>query len=489
MKIDLPDEAATAALAEDVAACLRPGDVIALSGGLGVGKTTFARALIRAVVDDSTLDVPSPTFTLVQSYDHGRLPIAHFDLYRLAAPDELEETGLDEALADGAVLIEWPERAGTRLPAERLDIGFEIFGEGRRATVTAGATWTERLKRSRAIRGVLERAGWGSAARRHLQGDASTRTYERIGPLGHTAVLMNWLRAEVPAVKDARAAHRARDVRPFVAVDRALSEMGLSAPEIYAEDLAAGLLLMEDLGSAGIVRDGAPMAERYEVAIDVLATIHAQPRPSVLPIGDGTVHRLPVYGAEALTVEIDFFSDWYVPHLTGRPLAAAAANEFKAIWLDLTARLDAVEKGWVLLDFHSPNLLWLPERSGLQRLGILDFQDLLVGPSAYDVASLAQDARATVPAEMEADLRRRYVELRRAVDPRFDAAAFDSAYAILAAQRATKLFGVFARLADAGGKPRYLRHIPRLGEYLARSLAHPVLSGYAHWYERNVPPA
>lgn len=489
MKIDLPDEAATAALAEDVAACLQPGDVIALSGGLGAGKTTFARALIRAVADDSALDVPSPTFTLVQAYQGGRLPVAHIDLYRLSTPDELDEIGLDEANVDGAVLVEWPERAGSRLPAERLDIAFEIFGEGRRVTITAGATWTERLTRSRAVRAFLDRAGRRRAARRHLQGDASTRTYERIGSPGRTAVLMNWLPVDAPPVRDARAAHRARDVKPFVAVDRALREMGLSAPEIYAEDLASGLLLMEDLGSEGIVGDCAPMAERYEVAIDVLAAIHSQPRPSVLPVGDGTVHRLPVYGAEALAVEVDFFSDWYVPHVTGRPLNAVAVNELKAIWSELTVQLDVAERGWVLLDFHSPNLLWLPERAGLKRLGILDFQDLLVGPSAYDVASLAQDARATVSADLEADLKRRYVELRRANSPDFDRAAFESAYAILAAQRATKILGVFARLADAAGKPQYLRHIPRLGEYLARSLAHPVLSGYAHWYERNVPPA
>src|SRR5262245_12447519 len=108
LTIDLPDEAATVALAEDVAARLQPGDLVALSGGLGAGKTTFARALVRAIADDPGLDVPSPTFTLVQTYAAGRLPVAHFDLYRLSGPDEIDEIGLDEALATGAVLVEWP---------------------------------------------------------------------------------------------------------------------------------------------------------------------------------------------------------------------------------------------------------------------------------------------------------------------------------------------------------------------------------------------
>ena len=144
--------------------------------------------------------------------------------------------------------------------------------------------------------------------------------------------------------------------------------------------------------------------------------------------------------------------------------------------------------GWVLLDFHSPNLIWLAERAGIARLGIIDFQDLMAGPSAYDVASLCQDARATVPPELEAELRGLYVARRREADPAFDAEAFAEAYAILAAQRATKILGVFARLADHAGKPGYLKHIPRLREYLERSLAHPALNRYALWYRTHLPP-
>ena len=158
------------------------------------------------------------------------------------------------------------------------------------------------------------------------------------------------------------------------------------------------------------------------------------------------------------------------------------------IWREITAGLATVEQSWVLLDFHSPNLLWLAGRSGLKRLGILDFQDMLTGPAAYDVASLCQDARVTVPPALETALVEAYVGLRRAGDPGFDSQAFATAYAILAVQRATKILGAFARL-DALGKPRYLRHIPRLREYLNRSLAHPALSRYAHWYRRVLPPS
>lgn len=488
LTLTLPDEAATAAFAEDVAAILAPGDLVALSGDLGAGKTTLARALIRAIADDGRLEVPSPTFTLVQTYAGGRLPVAHFDLYRLADASELDELGLEEAIAGGAVLVEWPERADGRLPARRLDLALAIAGTGRTATVTGNAEVLARLARSRAIRGFLDRAGWAGGPRRHLQGDASTRRYERIHHEGRTAVLMDWPPDIAPKVPDPRVMFRARDARPVIAVINALRGFGLSAPEIYAADAAAGLLLLEDLGAEPILRDGVPEPERYRTAVDVLALLHGTARPAALPLPDGSVHALPAFTAEAFAIEAGMFADWYVPHVTRAPLGEAARAEFVALWAELIARLAGKERGWVLLDYHSPNLLWLPERQGLARLGIIDTQDLMVGPSAYDVASLCQDARATVPPELESELVARYVAARRARDPAFDAEAFGEAYAILAAQRATKIAGIFARLADHGGKPGYLRHMARLREYLDRSLAHPVMSRYALWYRRHLPP-
>jgi aminoglycoside/choline kinase family phosphotransferase len=140
-----------------------------------------------------------------------------------------------------------------------------------------------------------------------------------------------------------------------------------------------------------------------------------------------------------------------------------------------------------LRDYHSPNLIWLAERDDLGRVGLLDFQDAVLGPLAYDVASLLQDARVTVPAELELRLLGAYARERRATDPEFDMADFASAYAIMAAQRATKVLGIFARLDKRDGKPQYLAHLPRVEAYLARNLAHPVLSRLKEWYERHLP--
>jgi tRNA threonylcarbamoyl adenosine modification protein YjeE len=486
LTIDLPDEPATASLAEDVAARLRPGDVIALHGGLGAGKTSFARALIRAVADDPALEVPSPTFTLVQTYP-ARVAIAHFDLYRLSDAGELDEIGYDDAVAEGAVLVEWPERAGDRLPEDRLDIELEIAGGGRRATLRAGDGWASRLARSRAVRAFLDGSGWVGATRRHLQGDASTRVYERVALGPRHAVLMDWAPPAADAPRDPRAGHRARDVRAFVAVDEALRGLGLSAPEVLAADMTAGFLLLEEFPRDWIYDgNGDPIAERYLESAAVLARIHSEPRPSVLPLPGGGSHRLPPYGDAAFAVEAEFLPDWYVPHVTGRPVSAEGRAEFVALWADLIARLAAFEKSWVLLDYHSPNIHWLTGREGLARVGIIDFQDMMVGPSAYDVASLAQDARISVHPTLEAAVKQAYLTRRLRADPGFDTGDFEEAYAILTAHRASKILGVFARLA-AHGRPLYLKHMPRLREYLGRSLAHPVLKSYALWYQRHLP--
>jgi tRNA threonylcarbamoyladenosine biosynthesis protein TsaE len=139
----LADDAATARLGAAIAAALGPGEAICLSGPLGAGKSTLARALVRALTTP-TEDVPSPTFTLVQFYEGPRLKVAHFDLYRLSNPDEAYEIGLDEALDDGAAVIEWPERLAGRLPADRLDVGIAFEDEGRRATLTPHGAWKGR---------------------------------------------------------------------------------------------------------------------------------------------------------------------------------------------------------------------------------------------------------------------------------------------------------------------------------------------------------
>jgi tRNA threonylcarbamoyl adenosine modification protein YjeE len=467
---------------------LQPGDLVALSGGLGVGKTAFARALLRSLAGDPLLEVPSPTFPLRIDHATPRLKIVHADLFRLGDAVELGEIGLDEALAEGAILVEWPVLLPPGMAENRLDIRLQIFGYGRRADMSGTGTWPARLSRTARIRAFLDRSGWAGAARYPLLGDASTRAYERVDRAGKTAILMNApARPEGPPVYDGRSydavAHRALDANAFVAIDLALRRAGVRAPVILAGDIDAGLLLLEDLGGEGILdAAGAPILERYEAAIDLLVAMHGQEWPEELPLPEGGSYRLPPYDRDALLIEISLFPDWFGAAAGEPAFLPEARGKFLAAWSKV---LDEVDRAttWVMRDFHSPNILWRAEASGTDRIGVLDFQDALVGHPAYDVASLAQDARAPLSEENEARLKARYVAARRTADRAFDVEAFETAYAVFAAQRATKVLGAFTRFALVEGKPGYQRHRERLKALLRRTLLHPVLSPLRLWYD------
>jgi N-acetylmuramate 1-kinase len=494
--IELSDESATRRLAMDVAMMLRPRDLVALSGDLGAGKTAFVRAVIRHLAGNDRIEVPSPTFTLIQSYSLPRFPVVHADLYRVGGPGELPELGLDEAMHEAAVLLEWPDRAGDLLPPDRLEIAFSLTPkldlERRVVRITPFGSFVPRTERMMITRRFLEAAGFGAAERRYVKGEASTRTYERLIGARGAAILMDAPnRPDGPPVRDGKPysaiARLAEDVRPFVAMARGLRARGLSAPEIYAADLTEGLLILEDLGSCGILDEHRePINERYATALDVLVSLHHQTLPAVLPVAPRIEHALPSYDVEVFLIEVELLPDWYAPH-RGSSLGADARAEFKRLWREALNATADTRPTWVLRDYHSPNLLWLPDRQGMARIGVLDFQDALLGPAAYDVVSLLQDARVDVPESMEMALLGSYIRARRAADPRFDAGQFLALYALLGAQRATKVLGIFARLAARDGKPEYLAHLDRVRRYLDRSLAHPQLMSLRQWYQRNLP--
>ncbi len=489
----MPDEAATARLAEDIATALLPGDIVALSGILGAGKSVLARAAIRALAGQRDLTVPSPTFALRIEYPLARFAVTHVDLYRLTGDQEIDELGLEEALESGALIIEWPDRLRRSLSAERLDVVLEEKDGARSAILTAHGTWPDRLARARLIRAFLDSARWRNAHRVPIIGDASAKAFERVRQNERTAILMNApdklgsQPPEVPPVDDGHGydavAHRAGSVGPFIAIDAELRQRGVHAPEIFAADIGAGLVLLEDLGSEGIVdASGRAILPRYEAAIDLLIAIHGQDWPPVAHAEGGVNHAISAYDHDALLIEISLFADWFAGQ-AGRPAWSATDRQgFLAAWRTVLQDLDAGPETWVLRDFHSPNILWIAGKAGHDRLGVIDFQDTLRGHRAYDVASLAQDARVDLSPDEEAALKARYLAGRRATNPAFDAAVFEAAYAVFGAQRASKILGAFSRLASVGGKPGYLRHIDRAKEIMRRNLSHPVLSALRLWY-------
>jgi N-acetylmuramate 1-kinase len=499
--IDLPDLEATAKVAADLSGEIGPATLMTLTGDLGSGKTAFARALIRHMTGDEALEVPSPTFTLMQVYDGAvspklAFPIIHCDLYRLRSAEELAELGWEEAGEGALLLVEWADRAADLLPADRLDVGFILEPEEgpdhRVAVITGYGAWAKRVALMKAREKLLAPTEWREAERRFMQGDASTRAYERLHLGERSAVLMiSPPRPDGPPVRYGKPysaiARLAEDVKPFVALTNGLRERGFKAPEILAADLKTGLLLIEDFGSETVIADGQPAEERYGEAVDILAKLHALDLPDRLPVAEGIEHRIPGYDLDALGIEVELMLDWYLPHRGRSGLAASARGTFLNIWKDLLTPILAEKRTWSLRDYHSPNLMWLPDAAPGGRIGLIDYQDAVMGPPAYDVASLLQDARVDIEEGMEMRLLRRYLGLRREQDAGFPMADFALAYAVMGAQRGTKILGIFARLNYRDGKPQYLAHLPRIERYVARCLAHPALEPLKGWYQQHVP--
>ena len=231
-------------------------------------------------------------------------------------------------------------------------------------------------------------------------------------------------RPDGPPVKNGKPysqiAHLAETVVPFVAMAKALRAQGLSAPDIQHADLQQGLLVIEDLGTEGVVAGDppAPIVERYETAVDALLALHGKALPAVLPVAPHVEHEIPPYDMDALLIEVELLLEWYLPRL-GIVVTDDARADFFGHWRDALKPVLDAPPTWTLRDYHSPNLLWLPDREEIARLGVLDFQDAVMGPPAYDLASLAAGrARRRAGSQSRSPLLGRYVRQRRTADRR-----------------------------------------------------------------------
>ena len=303
----------------------------------------------------------------------------------------------------------------------------------------------------------LAGAGWGDAVIEPLAGDASFRRYFRMRRGEATAMLM-----------DAPPPHE--DPRPFLAVARWLEQGGMRSPRVLAEDAAAGLVLLEDFG-ARRMRDHldahpGDALTVYEGAVDALVALHR------LPAGPFAPYDMAVYAREA-----SLFTEWFCPARGLSVDAPAYAAAWEAVLAPLLPRQQ--QGVTVLRDYHAENVMLL---GSLTEQGLLDFQDALVGHAAYDLVSLLQDARRDVAPDLEEAMLARYLAATGA-----DEANFRADYAVLGAQRNAKIVGIFVRLWQRDGKPRYLDLIPRVWAQMERDLAHPALAPVARWFDAHVP--
>ena len=307
----------------------------------------------------------------------------------------------------------------------------------------------------------LARSGWGGARIEALAGDASFRRYFRVVDGSRTAVLM-----DAPPARE--------DVRPFVAVAEWLQSVGLTAPEILARDIDTGLLLLGDFGDWRLreTLDSSPERERelYEVATDLLVHLHRhRPMPG-----------LPDHGLDQWLDELALFTDWYCPALR----LSVDVDGYRAAWRDTLEPIakDGLGPVTVLRDYHAENVMLVSGREGVRHFGLLDFQDAMTGHPAYDLASVLEDARRDVSPEIERAMIDRYMAATA------HGGEFERAYWTLAAQRNTRILGVFTRLWKRDNKPHYTAFQPRMWGLLERDLARPELERIRTWFDANIPP-
>lgn len=354
-------------------------------------------------------------------------------------------------------------------------------------------------EREAAKAAFLEAHGFGDVRRQPLGGDASTRSYERLHREGgRTFIFMDQPPSveTAPCPPDATPAERAAlgynalarlaagRVDAFVACAGWLNAQGLSAPKVLAADAVAGLAVLEDLGDdlyARLIEAGTDEAPLYDAAIDGLLALHAAHAPEVLRY-DGSIWPLLSYDDLALKTAHDIFVEWQ-PKFRDLTFDDAALAAWEAIWAPIRAKGEAGATVFCHRDYHAENLIWLPERQGAARVGMLDFQDAVLAHPAWDLSMLLHDARRTVSPEREAACLERYLAAR----PELDRAAFLADYHALGALNIIRILGIFARLVTRDGKPRYADFIPRLWVYLDVCFADPALADLKAWFDKYVP--
>jgi len=349
------------------------------------------------------------------------------------------------------------------------------------------------------ITAFLDGAGWGRARRISVPGDASTRRYERLNLKSEKAILMDAPRGEeAPSEPEGASVQDRKDigynalarlagpnVEAFACIANELTKRGFSAPKIIASDLDKGFILLEDLGddlfARVIEKDQTKERQLYEAAIDTLAAIYRSSFPENMQYGDYN-WRVRDYDSAALLAETDLCLDWYAKDL-GYDIQGAARDDWYALWGEALKALGAHADGLCLRDYHAENLFWLPERQATSRVGLIDFQDGLFVHPAYDLVSFIEDARRDVSLDLADPLKQRFCE-KAGIN--YDE-KFRAAYAVMGAQRNTKVIGFPVRADLQFGKPQYRALIPAVRNRLHRDLAHPALADIRIWYDHHIP--
>jgi hypothetical protein len=463
-------QAETEAFASALAQQARCQDLIRLKGDLGTGKSVIARAFVQGL--GNTEPVPSPTYTLMQTYEAGRLPVAHLDCYRLSDPEEALALGLEAYRTHGVVLVEWPEKAGDMLShnipdlidyfhctmdnAGVLTIHLRALDENRREVeLYCNPAWQRRLGEvfpdlQRPVTEIgrqqfMANQGWRGHVLTCASGKEawSTRSYWRFKTDDGSKLLMD---APPPL----------QELGTFLEVGTYLHSHNSHSIKVPALDLAhsapeKGYLVLEDFGDRILQKEPQDTPEFFEwvtLAVDMLAELTKLPKPT-----------WRTYTRQDMWLEAARLTDYYLPHITGHATTPELRQQFYDLLQPLFNKIQAVPYGFMHSDYHAGNLLLLADKAGedLHNLGLIDFQDASCGPITYDVASFIRNDRVPLTQEQEETLRARFIE-KAGVE---DVAAFDASFDLIIMQRMFKIIGGATKLAVRKNRLDILALLPR----------------------------
>ena len=317
----------------------------------------------------------------------------------------------------------------------------------------------------------LARTGWGQAQLSAVGEDSAFRRYFRLlANTGKTAILME-------AVPDGSVyVTPGHNMKDFIRISKYMRDLGLAAPGIYEADMEEGYLLLEDFGSTSFkmaLDNGTNRDELYALATDVLKFLRENAKSGDI--------ELPAYYASHVHTGRRRLVDWFMPVQKGVPNPDGLVEEYLAVWDSIEKSLPPVPQGFLHIDYHFENLMWMPERADKDRCGILDFQGAMTGPLPYDLANLLEDARVDVPENLRKAMLDRFCEGMSAEEEK----NFRNWYRVLATQFHCRVLGQFIRLAVRDGKNRYLQHLPRVAGYIAEGLKDPVLAPLKSWLDSH----
>ena len=306
-----------------------------------------------------------------------------------------------------------------------------------------------------------------------LKSDASFRTYERLYSESKTFILM-----DAPP-------QTGENCKAFLAISNYLIDSGFSAPNIYKHDLENGFLILEDFGDrlfSLIMKDNFNEKNLYINALDCLLALQDRTVTEYVKIFDNEKYKIPLYDELALLKEVNLLIDWFYPTIFGERINEKLRVEYVSIWKDLISRLDKTNKVLVLRDYHVDNLIYLKDRNGINRVGLLDFQDAVIGSPLYDLVSLLEDSRILVKKNIVDEMIKRFLNNTNMVK-----SDFIRDYSIFGAQRHSKVIGIFTRLYKRDKKSNYLKFIPYTWDLLEKSLTNLPSSDLSSWLNKNIP--